>query len=250
MPVEEIQEAHQARRAQDQHRHRHPPGDDRRRSASTWPRTRRSSTRATTSSRRARRPRQICRERYLQFGCEGQAAKITAQPLTADRQALRAGRARADGASDARPPARQATSRAAASRARLRSLPLLARGKVRDNYAVGDDRLLMVASDRLSAFDVVMGEPIPGKGRAADADGAVLVRAPRRHRAEPPDRRRPARAWSRADERDAGARPLDAGQAAEAAAGRGGGARLPGRQRLEGVPGERRGLRRARCRRA
>jgi phosphoribosylaminoimidazole-succinocarboxamide synthase len=47
---------------------------------------------------------------------------------------------------------------------RLRSLPLIARGKVRDNYAVGDDRLLMVASDRLSAFDVVMGEPIPGKG--------------------------------------------------------------------------------------
>jgi len=46
----------------------------------------------------------------------------------------------------------------------IASLPLLARGKVRDNYAVGDDRLLMVASDRLSAFDVVMGEPIPGKG--------------------------------------------------------------------------------------
>jgi len=46
----------------------------------------------------------------------------------------------------------------------LHSLPLLARGKVRDNYAVGIDRLLMIASDRLSAFDVVMGEPIPGKG--------------------------------------------------------------------------------------
>lgn len=46
----------------------------------------------------------------------------------------------------------------------LTSLPLLARGKVRDNYAVGQDRLLMVASDRLSAFDVIMGEPIPGKG--------------------------------------------------------------------------------------
>jgi phosphoribosylaminoimidazole-succinocarboxamide synthase len=46
----------------------------------------------------------------------------------------------------------------------LTSLPLLARGKVRDNYAVGKDRLLMVASDRLSAFDVIMGEPIPGKG--------------------------------------------------------------------------------------
>ncbi len=46
----------------------------------------------------------------------------------------------------------------------LGSLPLLARGKVRDNYAVGQDRILMVASDRISAFDVVMGEPIPGKG--------------------------------------------------------------------------------------
>ena len=48
---------------------------------------------------------------------------------------------------------------------RLHSLPLLARGKVRDNYAVGTDSLLMIASDRLSAFDVVMGEPIPGKGQ-------------------------------------------------------------------------------------
>ena len=46
----------------------------------------------------------------------------------------------------------------------LTSLPLLARGKVRNNYAVGEDRILMVASDRLSAFDVIMGEPIPGKG--------------------------------------------------------------------------------------
>jgi phosphoribosylaminoimidazole-succinocarboxamide synthase len=46
----------------------------------------------------------------------------------------------------------------------LTSLPLLARGKVRDNYAVGSGRLLMVASDRISAFDVILGEPIPGKG--------------------------------------------------------------------------------------
>ncbi len=46
----------------------------------------------------------------------------------------------------------------------ITSLPLLARGKVRDNYAVKADRILMVASDRLSAFDVIMGEPIPGKG--------------------------------------------------------------------------------------
>jgi phosphoribosylaminoimidazole-succinocarboxamide synthase len=47
----------------------------------------------------------------------------------------------------------------------LKSLPLLARGKVRDNYAVGEDRILMVATDRISAFDVIMGEPIPGKGK-------------------------------------------------------------------------------------
>jgi phosphoribosylaminoimidazole-succinocarboxamide synthase len=46
----------------------------------------------------------------------------------------------------------------------LTSLPLLGRGKVRDNYAVGDDRILMIATDRLSAFDVVMTEPIPRKG--------------------------------------------------------------------------------------
>ncbi|HTD06559.1 phosphoribosylaminoimidazolesuccinocarboxamide synthase [Undibacterium sp.] len=47
----------------------------------------------------------------------------------------------------------------------LKSLPLLGRGKVRDNYAVGEDKLLIVTSDRLSAFDVIMSEPIPDKGR-------------------------------------------------------------------------------------
>ena len=47
----------------------------------------------------------------------------------------------------------------------LSSLALLGRGKVRDNYAVGDDRLLIITTDRLSAFDVVMAEPIPDKGR-------------------------------------------------------------------------------------
>ena len=53
----------------------------------------------------------------------------------------------------------------AVTRTTLHSLPLIARGKVRDLYAVGSDRLLMVASDRLSAFDVVMKAPVPGKGR-------------------------------------------------------------------------------------
>ena len=43
-------------------------------------------------------------------------------------------------------------------------LPLLHRGKVRDVYALGDDALFIVASDRLSAFDVILPDPIPGKG--------------------------------------------------------------------------------------
>jgi len=48
---------------------------------------------------------------------------------------------------------------------RLAALPLVHRGKVRDVYAVGADQLLIVTTDRLSAFDVVMPDPIPGKGR-------------------------------------------------------------------------------------
>lgn len=46
----------------------------------------------------------------------------------------------------------------------IKSLPLIHRGKVRDIYAVGDDHLLIVTTDRLSAFDVVLPDPIPGKG--------------------------------------------------------------------------------------
>jgi phosphoribosylaminoimidazole-succinocarboxamide synthase len=49
------------------------------------------------------------------------------------------------------------------------SLPLIARGKVRDIYAVGDEHLLIVTTDRLSAFDVVLPDPIPDKGRVLTA---------------------------------------------------------------------------------
>jgi len=52
---------------------------------------------------------------------------------------------------------------------RIESLPLLARGKVRDMYAVGEDKLLIVASDRISAFDVILDDPIPGKGQVLTA---------------------------------------------------------------------------------
>ncbi len=47
----------------------------------------------------------------------------------------------------------------------LKSLPFLHRGKVRDLYAVGDDKLLVVQTDRLSAFDVILDDPIPNKGK-------------------------------------------------------------------------------------
>ena len=47
----------------------------------------------------------------------------------------------------------------------LKSLPFLHRGKVRDIYAVGDDKLLVVQTDRLSAFDVILDDPIPNKGK-------------------------------------------------------------------------------------
>jgi phosphoribosylaminoimidazole-succinocarboxamide synthase len=47
----------------------------------------------------------------------------------------------------------------------IRSLPRLGRGKVRDIYAVGDDRMLIVTTDRLSAYDVILPTPVPEKGR-------------------------------------------------------------------------------------
>lgn len=47
----------------------------------------------------------------------------------------------------------------------LKSLPRIGRGKVRDIYAVNDDKMMIVVSDRLSAFDVVLPDPIPDKGR-------------------------------------------------------------------------------------
>lgn len=50
-------------------------------------------------------------------------------------------------------------------RSSLHSLPLHSRGKVRENYAIGTEQLLMITSDRLSAFDVVLEQPIPGKGQ-------------------------------------------------------------------------------------
>ena len=71
---------------------------------------------------------------------------------------------------------------ARATRSRRSSAP----GKVRDLYRVGDDRLLLVASDRLSAFDVVLPTPDPRQGPRAHRPLALLVRADGAHRAQPP----------------------------------------------------------------
>ncbi|HLU77307.1 MAG TPA: phosphoribosylaminoimidazolesuccinocarboxamide synthase [Burkholderiales bacterium] len=51
----------------------------------------------------------------------------------------------------------------------IKSLQFLHRGKVRDLYAVGEDKLLVIQTDRLSAFDVILPQPIPGKGQVLTA---------------------------------------------------------------------------------
>ncbi|MBL0010871.1 MAG: phosphoribosylaminoimidazolesuccinocarboxamide synthase [Nitrosomonas sp.] len=51
----------------------------------------------------------------------------------------------------------------------IKSLPFLHRGKVRDIYAVGDDKLLIIQTDRLSAFDVILPTAVPGKGKLLTA---------------------------------------------------------------------------------
>ncbi len=72
----------------------------------------------------------------------------------------------------------------------IKSLPLLGRGKVRDIYAVGDDKLLIVTTDRLSAFDVVLPDADSRQGRGADGGGRFLVREAVAYHPQPADRRR------------------------------------------------------------
>ena len=113
----------------------------------------------------------------------------------------------------------------------------LASGKVRELYALDDERLLLVASDRISTFDVILPTRDPRQGARPDRPVGVLVRADARDRPEPP-----AGAARR--------RPLARVPAARDAAGRGRRARLPVRLGLEGLPGDRVGLRARAPRRA
>ena len=110
-------------------------------------------------------------------------------------------------------------------------------GKVRELYALDDERLLLVASDRISTFDVVLPTEIPDKGRVLTGLSAFWFARTREIVPEPP-----ARAARR--------RALDGVPAARDAADRVRRARLPLRLGLEGLPRDRRGLRAPAPRRA
>ena len=94
-------------------------------------------------------------------------------------------------------------------------LPLLRRGKVRDVYEVDADRLLLVATDRVSAFDVVMSETVPYKGAVLTQITAWWLRqleptCPPSHAHAPTSTRSFARCRALAPHRDELARPVDA----------------------------------------
>ena len=70
----------------------------------------------------------------------------------------------------------------------IKSLPLVYRGKVRECYAVGEDKLLMIATDRISAFDFILSVPVPNKGKGAHCTDAFLVRQAYSRSPDPTDR--------------------------------------------------------------
>ena len=106
----------------------------------------------------------------------------------------------------------------------------VASGKVREIYALDDERLLLVASDRISTFDVILPTEIPDKGRVLTGLSGFWFARTQRHRPEPP-----ARA--------ARGRPLDRVPQARDAADRVRRARVPLGLGLEGLQGDRRGVR-------
>ena len=115
-------------------------------------------------------------------------------------------------------------------------MTLVAQGKVRDLFDAGEDRLLLVATDRISAFDVILPTPIPDKGRVLTACSLFWFER-LRVRAEPPDQRgtsdvpaavrRGRGAGGPGDTRARGRRDPDGVR----------GPRLPRRVRLDAVPG-------------
>ena len=132
----------------------------------------------------------------------------------------------------------------AIARTELDGLRLLHRGKVRDLYEVDASHLLLVATDRISAFDHVLPDPIPGKGVDPHAAFDLLVRALAGARRAPRRRvRRPEDAGRGRGARRRAPRARAAREAREGLAVRVHRARVPARQRLEGLPADRRRLR-------
>ena len=124
-------------------------------------------------------------------------------------------------------------------RTQLSGLERIHEGKVRDIYAIDAATMLIVTSDRLSAFDVVLPDPIPDKGFVLNSISNFWFE---RTRALVPNHltgRDPLELARNDAERALLGGPRGRGAAPEGAADRGGGARLPDRLGLEGLPGER-----------
>ena len=120
----------------------------------------------------------------------------------------------------------------------IKSLPLVYRGKVRDSYAVGNDKLLIVTTDRLSAFDVVMSEPIPDKGKVLNAMSNFWFERLAHVTANHLTGIAPESAVAN-DEVGSSARPCRGRDEAEAVASRSRRAGLPDRLGLEGLSAHR-----------
>ena len=132
----------------------------------------------------------------------------------------------------------------------LRLITFLRSGKVRDLYRVGDDRLLLVASDRLSAFDVVLPTPIPDKGRVLTGLSRYWFAETAADRAQPPAVDGPGRRPGRVTGGDPDVAEelrgrMMLGRLAEVLPDRVRRPRLPRGLGLEGVPRRRRRLRRS-----
>ena len=129
-------------------------------------------------------------------------------------------------------------------RTSLRGLEKLHEGKVRDIYSAGADALLIVTSDRLSAFDVVLPDPIPGKGRVLNEISNFWFARTRHIVPNHLTGRSVDELVSDPAEPRRTAGPLGHRAASADAAARGGGARLSDRFRMEGLSEDRQRVRR------
>ena len=125
----------------------------------------------------------------------------------------------------------------------LKSLSLKARGKVRDIYDVDEKHMVIVTTDRLSAFDVVLPDPIPGKGQVLTAVSNFWFSPPGPYYSQSPVRLTLVACYRRYRGMRAATGQGHRGAETQAPAGGGGGSRLPHRLGLEGLSTDRHRLR-------